>query len=85
MYDKFIELQTQAAKLVAIVDEEHGTQLLQGLVQQGLIDGGQAGAGGPVAVPAGGTPTLDSLGKEMGTNSITERARMEANEATAPR
>ncbi len=85
MYDKFIELQTQAAKLAAIVDQEHGTQVLQGLVQQGLIDGGQAGAGGPVSVPAGGTPVTDSLGKEMGTNSITERARMEANEATAPR
>ena len=40
---------------------------------------------GVQSVPAGKTPTVDSLGKEMGTNSITERARMEANEATAPR
>jgi len=85
MYDRFIELQTQAAKLASIVDQEHGTQILQGLVQQGLIDGGAGGAGMPARVPTGGTPTLDSLGKEMGTNSITERARREANEATAPR
>ena len=85
MYDRFIELQAQAAKLAAIVDREHGTQILQGMVQQGLIDGGSGGAAGPVSVPAGKTPTVDSLGKEMGTNSITERARMEANEATAPR
>ena len=85
MYDRFIELQAQAAKLASIVDTEHGTQILQGLVQQGLIDGGSGGAAAPVSVPTGGTPTVDSLGKEMGTNSITERARMEANEATAPR
>ncbi len=84
LYDKFLKLQTQAAKLASIVDQEHGTQVLQGLVQEGLIDGG-AMSSAPMGGVAVSTPTINSLGAEMGRNSITERARMEANEATAPR
>ncbi len=84
MYDRFTALQAQAAKLAQIVDQEHGTHVLEGLVRDRLIDGG-----GRQAMPTGGvkamTPTIDSLGGEMGRNSLTERARMEANEATAPR
>ena len=49
MYDRLMQLQQEAAKLAAIVDREHGTTILQGLTQAGLIDPAAAQA---VMMPA---------------------------------
>ena len=101
MYQHLMTLEQETAKLAAIVDREHGTMILQGLTQSGLIDpavgqavmGQAAPAAGMNAQPIGAegtkvrndTPDMNSLGKIMNNTSMMERAKNVARDATAPR
>ncbi len=83
LYDKFTQLQQAAAQMAAALDGEHGTQLVQGLMDSGLIDEQQQAPG--MGNVSGVQVKTDSLGNIRGGGGLVEKARAQASEATAPR
>ena len=81
MYQKFTALQQMAYQMAQILDSQMGTQMVQAMAAQGLLEGVEQAAG---AVSAGQGST-NSLGAMMGGNTMVERARAQAAESTAPR
>lgn len=75
-------MQKLCVQLAGMVDPDGSRGILQGMMDTGLIsanDMGRIGGG------TGGMPVLNSLGAEMGTGNIAERAKMQAQESAAPR
>ena len=83
LYQKYIKLQQMAAQMATIIDDQNGSNLLESMAQNGLIDKNlqQPGMGNV----AGTEVEANSRGGVQGENSIVERARAQAAEATAPR
>ena len=79
MYQKFTALQQMAYQMAQILDSQMGTQMVQAMAAQGLLEGVEqaAGMGNVTAAPTGGNGGVPS--------GIVERARAQASEATAPR
>ena len=77
MYQRFTALQQMAYQMAQILDSQMGTQMVQAMAAQGLLEGVEQAAGAVSGAPTGGNGGQPS--------GIVERARAQASEATAPR
>ena len=85
MYDKYMALQQQTAKLAQIVDQEHGSHILDSMVQEGLIDGGAAQVQQPGGIGGGAPAQTDGLGNLKSEHKLVEDARNRTQEGASPR
>lgn len=83
LFQKFTRLQEIAVQLAGMIDQSQGTNLLQQMAAEGLIE--EAAQQPGMGNVAGGGVSVDSLGGAQGHNTLVERARAQTAEATAPR
>ncbi len=86
MYTRFMALQQQTAKLAQIVDRDHGSHILESMVQERLIDGGFAQqAAGPQPMVPGRQVQTDTMGNLKEEPKLVENARARVQEGASPR
>ena len=82
MYQKLQTLQSVTMQLAETLKPEDRDAVMQGLVQQGLLDGNMMPKS--IGGNAGGAPAMNSLGAVEGGGSVVEKARSAARDSTAP-